>query len=362
LDLEELVESQILDESARVRQNQTSYIAVSEISHNCEEPHDALELPSDQFTDILYLPGDNQRASLWSGYMDQYDVENLEPLDSLDELEDLEPVFLLKSYSNLMKAGKEDLFHTDDRGVIKISDSAYEKLKPLVKSPVGQKQDRVTKATDRVNPSALAENLFDSQDNDDFFRIPDIDLALPEDNLVSLDYELSSTLPRYNRKTEYGPVRFTHEGLDFDAFSSTFRQDDPGRLKALVTLSRLLYSRFATLVIQTERGIFYKIGLGYHKELSPLSSEDPLLQSYLKRDSITLLMNTKHYSFLMPDHEKVIGTLNQLVFLPCIVEERQGYLILGPSKDLTSPDEFIDQLKNLMTESIEAIQLVNEKK
>jgi len=93
--------------------------------------------------------------------------------------------------------------------------------------------------------------------------------------------------------------------------------------------------------------MFYKAGVGYTREVDPISPEDALLDQYLKSDSATMVTNIKNYLFFMPQHEQEIGSLNQLVFLPCKFEDEQGFLVFGPSAHQDSVGDFISLLKTL---------------
>jgi len=344
-DAEELEEFGEFDELEEIEE------LISELENNVREVTDesddelveeAIELPPEHYTDSLVNMASYLQSPLWSRSMDNEKVEDLEPLDALEEeesVEDTEPIFLLVNFLNLLDE-EEKVFTTNAQGVIQISEAVYNISNENLENPLN--------SVDLDNLDAET-----SEESDDFFGIPDIDFDMPKTvgDLVGSELPIG---PRYYRKKEYGEIKFTQKGFDFDAFASTFRKDGPGRVKSLVTLSRLLNSRFAAIFTENDRGIFYKSGVGYSGEVSPMSPEDPLLLYYLKRDSITLLLNTSNYSYLMPQHEKSMGTLNQLVFVPCIYEGETGYVILGPSETLKKPQEFMQYFQALMAQPIQS--------
>ena len=341
---EELVtESEVPTASARNLQ----HMSEQEEKSDNDEAEEAIELESEHYTDSLVNMASYLQSPLWSRTMDNEQIEDLEPMELVEEelgAGNADPVFLLANFESLLSE-EEQVFTTNKDGIVQIADSVYR-----------SKDNRIDQLTSR-SPELLSSSTNESEsigsdDNEDLFGIPDIDFDLPTLSGNEEDSEEISA-PRYYRKKEYGEIKFTRNGFDFDAFASTFRKDGPGRVKSLVTLSRLLNSRFAAIFTENDRGIFYKSGVGYSAEVSPMSSEDPLFLYYLKRDSITLLNNAISYNYLMPQHEKTMGTLNQLIFVPCLYEGESGFVILGPSAELSKPEEFLDYFKQLLTQPVE---------
>ena len=288
-----------------------------------EEPSEVLEIENVISGGFLNPIGEVKQV-LWSNRMDDDDLDFLEPLEEIGEGEAIipegDPIFETLIIADIAHEQEDSVLVFGADGVVEISDSTFAKA---AVSPVEHE---------------------DGESIEDLFQLPEIDLGL--ENFESDSGLGKSRLRRY-RKKDHGEFLFGPNGLDFDVFAEPFRNDGPGRVKALVTLSRLLNSRFAAIFTLTERGMFYKAGVGYTREVDPISPEDALLDQYLKSDSATMVTNIKNYLFFMPQHEQEIGSLNQLVFLPCKFEDEQGFLVFGPSAHQDSVGDFISLLKTL---------------
>jgi hypothetical protein len=357
-ELSELEELEELDEETGelVSELGTPSVTARNVEHISEDQEEtdndqveeAIELESEHYTDSLVNMASYLQSPLWSRTMNDEQIEDLEPMELLDEEIESEasvPVFLLASFESLLSK-EEQVFTTNEDGIIRISDSVY--------SSQDNQQEKLSARRDDDSASESYEtDTPNSDENEDLFGIPDIDFDMPTISGNNTEAD-SVTAPRYYRKKEYGEIKFSRKGFDFDAFAATFRKDGPGRVKSLVTLSRLLNSRFAAIFTENDRGIYFKSGVGYSTEVSPMSPEDPLFQYYLKRDSITLLDNATTYNYLMPQHEKTMGTLKQLIFVPCLYEGESGFVILGPSEELKKPEEFLSYFEQLITQPIES--------
>lgn len=148
--------------------------------------------------------------------------------------------------------------------------------------------------------------------------------------------------PKY-RKIERSQIRFLPGGFDFDGYVAAFGDDAPGRIKALVTLSRTLRCRFAALFSQGEGGLRFQAGLGYDTEVAPISSEDPLVREHLSDNNIVLVHGIQGYELLVPPHERSLGILENLLFFPAVYRGNGAFVLFGPAGKLEHCAEFVDR-------------------
>jgi hypothetical protein len=99
-------------------------------------------------------------------------------------------------------------------------------------------------------------------------------------------------------------------------------------------------SRFAALFSFDKQFLQFKFGVGYNEDVPPLSREHWLFDRYISKTEVILIKNIGNLFFFLPPHERQLGILNQLIFLPVAYKEKQMYLLLSPKEETNLKEYF----------------------
>ncbi|KGE70666.1 hypothetical protein DC28_14230 [Spirochaeta lutea] len=215
-------------------------------------------------------------------------------------------------------------------------------------NPVFIEQDGVVQINEQVFSKAIKEDdgrgieLESSEPKeakkgsiDELFDLPEIDLSYNDASEGPQEYASHQWNPKTVTRED---LEFNNQGLDYDKFATYFKSDTPGIVKSLVTVSRLLNSRFASVLTLENGFLEFLYGVGYSEGVPPLSGEHWLVEQYLSKQKIVLIHNIGSLMFFLPPHERQLGSLNQLLFIPIQFGGKAMYLLLSPRETTTIID------------------------
>ena len=302
--------------------------ADQEVLEEVELDHEpAAELVELSVAGGYLTPVHTRTRELWGKSMDVEDLEPLGEFEEIEELDDLSPVYQAIALPTQGDGHTTVLIENAD-GVTTIADSLYDSASDESFAP--------------------RDDLGESHGIDDLFHLPEVDLGF--DTLLPTE-DKDVPKPSVYRSKSHGSIGFGSLGFDYDSFAEGFRKDGPGRVKSLVTLSRMVKCRFAALFTLGDRGLFFQAGLGYSGVVDPVSPEDPLVADYLAKGLLTMVTNIQGYHYFLPPHEREMQSLNQLVFLPCNYEGNRGCIVFGPSSELSGVEDFLAALQDAAQDS-----------